>query len=524
MTDHMVLSQQQPTGLRAFVRLVLRRRWIILVTAIAFLGASLAASLSQSKLYEAEAQVLLSRQNVAQTLGGAQPTLQGTDFTRVAQTQADLARSPELVARVLDDASETAITVPTLLENSTVSANADSDLIDFRVKAGAPGTADRLATIYAQNFIEYRRTLDTAAYRRARSELETRLQELRADPGGRQGLIASLSEKAQELRTLEALQTSNAFLVQEASPGEQIRPKPVRAAVLGTLLGFLLGIILAVVRDLFDTRIRDTEEIEEALGIPLLSRIPKSARDLGDRALVMRDAPSGVVAESYRMLRTNLSFVSMNQPVSSFVVTSAFPAEGKSTTSSNFALALARAGRDVLLIDLDLRKPTLSEIFRLAPGPGFTDVVIGEADLEEAAQVVETGLTAEDSSGHRPGRLRVLPAGRKPPSIGELIASDALAATLDAAKITGAIIVIDTPPVLHVPDASAISQRVDAVILVARLQYLRRPALRELGRTFNNMRTPVIGFVVTAAELEVGYGYGYGYSAGSDEPIASMSS
>ena len=165
-------------------------------------------------------------------------------------------------------------------------------------------------------------------------------------------------DKEQRLRTIQALQASNSFVVQPARGASQVQPRPFRAGLLGLLVGLVLGLGLAFLREALDTRVRTAEEVSEALDMTLLARLPTPPKRLTSKdSLVMLEAPRSKESEAFRMLRTNLEFTNLEHGARVIMVTSALESEGKSTTASNLALALARSGRHVALADLDLRRP-----------------------------------------------------------------------------------------------------------------------------------------------------------------------
>ena len=183
---------------------------------------------------------------------------------------------------------------------------------------------------------------------------------------------------------MEALQTANATLLRPASGAAQIQPQVKRSAVLGIVLGLMLGIGLAFARDALDTRVRSADDVGDELGIPLLARLPAPRKKLRTtNTLVMMADPRGHQSEAFRMLRSNLEFVNLDRGARSILVTSALEKEGKSTTVSNLAVTLARAGKRVVLVDLDLRRPAVRQFFGIdAAHPGVTNVVLGQATLE----------------------------------------------------------------------------------------------------------------------------------------------
>jgi succinoglycan biosynthesis transport protein ExoP len=509
-------------SLADYLRVLSRRRWIVLEALLLVPLAAVLFSLSQERLYESSAEVLLSHENVAASLTGATDPRLFEQADRVAQTQARLARVPAVVEATLEAAGRDDLTVKDFLDRSEVTASTNADILVFSVTDPSRAQARRLATEYAREFTHYRLELDTASIASARREVQQRIAELEESGERRTALHTSLVEKEQQLATLEALQTANASVVREASETEQVQPRVVRNGMLGLVLGLVIGVALAFLFDAIDTRVRSAEEIAERLGLPLLGRLPEPARKLRNRdQLAMLTNPSGAEAEAFRMLRTNLAFSLIDRDVRTIMVTSAVEQEGKSTSVANLAVALARGGQRVALVDLDLRRPYLGRFFGLDGARGVTQVALGHVDLHEALVPfvadgsggwdVGSSQAAEATNGGRrvDGMVLVLPAGALPPDPGEFMATQALADVLARLREETDFVLIDSPPLLHVGDALALSARVDAVVVVARANLVRRGVLEELRRVLDGIPAQKLGFVLTGAEEEAGYQYGY---------------
>ena len=503
--------------LQGYLRVLRRRMWVIVPTLILIQLGVIFFTLRQSKLYEASAEVLLSRQSLAATLTNTQDPIASQDAQRVAQTQADLARVPRVAERVIK-ATGIPITPGQLLAASSVSPKREADLLVFTVSDDDPDVAARLASAYARAFTNYRRELDTVAYRGARRGLEARLATL-ADEGRRgTALYADLVEREQELRTLEALQIGNTYVVRPAGAAVQVRPTPRRNAILGLALGLVVGIGLGFLREALDTRVRSAEEVSERLGLPLLARVPEPPRRLRSGVgLVMLAEPTGAQAEAFRVLRTNVEFAKLDRDVRTIMVTSALEGEGKSTTVANLAVAYARSGTRAALVDLDVRRPSIDRFFRLGRLPGLTDVALGHVELEDAIARVSVAdgepagreRAAGNGSASVEGTLHVLACGPLPPDAGEFVASQAVTEILQDLRERYELVLVDAPPLLHVGDAMTLAAKVDGLFLVSNLRQARRQVLSEARRILETLPAAKLGVVVAAAQLERGTAYAY---------------
>jgi non-specific protein-tyrosine kinase len=249
--------------------------------------------------------------------------------------------------------------------------------------------------------------------------------------------------------------------------------------------------------------------------MPLLGRVPAPPRSIrGHNKLVMIEEPATSRSEPFRVLRTSLDFVNLDPRAKSIMVTSALSGEGKSTTAANLAVALAHAGKSVILVDLDLRRPFIDRFFELNGHPGLTAVALGMTDLDAALAPVRIGSHSprRRQSVNGPvkrGRLEVLQAGILPPNPGEFVSSSVIAEILAELRDRADIVLVDAPPIVGLGDALALSARVDALLLVARLKLLRRSTLTELRRVLDAAPVPALGFILTEADADEGYEYSY---------------
>lgn len=499
--------------LRDYLQVVHRRKWIIVLAAVIVPLAALAFSLNQQAQYQGSAQVLLSQQDLSSQLTGTQ-NYTNDPADRQAQTQASLARVPAVAQRAIDSA-HVRMTPTDFLGASAVTAGTNADILTLDVTNHDPALASRLATAYAHAYVAYRLAQDTAPIIAALNEVQSQIATLPTHGA----LYTSLEDKATQLRTLAVLKSANASVVQQAQSAVQTAPRTKRNVALGLILGLFFGIGLAFLREALDTRVRSADAIGIKLGLSLLARLPEPPKKVRDSArLAMLAEPSGPQAEAFRMLRTNVEFASLGKEAKVIMVTSATEQEGKSTTIANLAVAMARSGQHVVLVDLDLRRPYLDRFFNLGNRPGLTQVALGVAQLGEA--IVRIPIGGSDSlasingngNGNRrvTGALDVLPSGPIPPDPGEFVGTARLTEILEHLRSHADVVLIDSPPLLHVGDGLTLSSKVDAVLVVTRMEVMRRQMLTELQRLLDTMPAHKLGFIVTSAEAEEGYESGYG--------------
>ena len=515
-------------GLKDYLQLLRRRIWVVLAALLLLPAAAVLLALRQPPLYQASADVFLRTQNLPSAISGiSDPNSYYVDPTRVTGTQIALARLPSMAQRVVNALPQQDLDVAQVLGSSAVQALANTDFLRFQASNENPELAATLATEYARQYTKYRTQLDTAAVTQAVRDLQERIAELRQlDDSSSRAVARDLREKSDQLETLLTLSTSNAVLVRVADGAVQIQPRPFRNAVIGIGLGLILGLGLAFLLDLLDTRLRSTEAVESLLGLPLLARLAAPSRQLKrDNKLVMLAEPNSSSGEANRMLRMNLEFVTLERQAQVIMIASAEQEEGKSTTIANLSIALARAGRHVAVVDLDLRRPSLRRLFWLPEGqPGLTDVVLGHVALDEALAPVplsSNGAVPQpahvldfadlgDLNGERrrfSGQLEVLTAGGLPPDPGEFIGLQRVKAVISALRERAEVVLIDTPPLLQVGDARVIARMVDATVVIVRGDRARRPPTTELARILAGWPAPPVGFVLTGAEAFDSYSY-----------------
>lgn len=507
---------EQTSGVSAlahYIRVLRRGAWVVALTVGFATAASVLVSLNQQRLYRSSAAVFLTGQDLAASLANVQPA--SVNPVREAETQADLARTPAVAAKALRQAGFRDRTPDDLLARSSVDAAPNADLLTFSVTDPDARTASLLATAYARAYTDYRTAIDTNKLVRARHEVEQRIRALRASGARNSPLYASLVESVQELRTLQVLEQSNALLVRTAGAAHQIQPRPLRNGILGAVLGLVVGLGLAFLIDALNTRIRSVSEVEERLELPLLGRLSEPSRNLREtNRLAMLVDPHASEAEGIHLLATNFEFVNLDREARTVLFTSASRDEGKSTTAANLAIALARTGKRVVLVDLDLRRPVLDSYFDLNGHPGLTHVLLGRTSLDEALALVPVVDERESNpsfNGTTSGLLEVLGAGRLPPNPAEFVRSHALNDILAQLQERADLVLVDAPPLLGLSDAMTLSAKVDALVVVTRLSALRRATLEELRRQLDSAPTVKLGFVVTGVSAEQDYGYGYGY-------------
>jgi Mrp family chromosome partitioning ATPase/capsular polysaccharide biosynthesis protein len=505
---------------------------ILLAVAITTASAALFAS-RQTTLYEASAQVFVNPNAQGASGGGTAADVQ----SRFLSTDAQLVHTPAVAAAAIHQSGVSSISEGRLLADSTVAADASTNILTVRVSEADPNIARVLANSYANAIADQTKLLAAESVQGAIDHLRSSIAAVnrqitaaRKAGSDATSLHQRLNLYLRQLDIEQQLQLTQPVVAKVSLPAQrasQTQPKTPRTIGIGLFLGLALGCTFAFLREAFDTRIRSAGEVEEMLHLNLLARIPAPPRKLSsENRLAMLADSTGESAESYRKLRVALDFANLNVRARTVMVTSAVEEEGKSTTVANLAVAIAQTGRKVILVDLDLRRPSIDRTFDLRGRVGITDVALGHATLTDALATVALTSAREshpesteahpggangDGVSRLEGILEVLPAGALPPNPAELSEAPVMASLLQDLAGRADIVLIDSAPLLPVADAVALSTNVDGMLIVAHTDILRRPAVAEMARVLETCRAAKLGFVLTGTPTgEDAYRYGYG--------------
>jgi succinoglycan biosynthesis transport protein ExoP len=523
--------ENRPTTVADYLAILRRRKWILLLPPIVAAVLAYVVSAGNPAVYQASARILVDRTQVLPASTGVPDPCAG-DPTRCLTTLARSADTPALAQRVASQIS--GMTADRVLGDVSVTPATDADLLEVAAQDGQPEVATTLANTFAREFTVYTTERQTARIEQALEVGAARLNALSANGQRDSAEYQLLAQQRTQLQISKELIGNQTSINQLASGAQKVSPRPKRDAVLAGLLGIVLGLGLAFLAEALDRHVRSEHELEEALGLPLLARIPKPPRKLQKtNDLVMLKEPGSVDAEMFRKLRTSMEFVSIDGSERTIMVTSPVAKEGKSTTVANLAIALARAQRNVVLVDLDLRAPFVSRLFHVGSRPGITDVAVHRASLTEAlrpialtplpipaAELIRTngasGPDRTNGKGQVEGLLHILPAGTIPPSADEMLQDARVTAVLKDLAERFDVVLVDAPPMLAFGDAMTLSAHVDAIFAVVRLGKVQRPILHEFARQLAKCHAKRLGYVVTGVEHSDSYRYlyeGYAYDA-----------
>lgn len=356
---------------------------------------------------------------------------------------------------------------------------------------------------------------------------EATLDALNRDYSTAQDNYSMFREKLADLSIREQAGHQSAHIKEVAQPDDHpVRPKRTLDILLSIIVGAFLGLCLALLQEYLDDRMNTTEQASRLLNAPSLGGVPLIT---GSDVRLLPQLPRGErAAESYRILRTNIHFASVDDPIKTLLVASSNPTEGKSTTAANLACAMAIDGKKVILVDCDLRRASIHKLFGALSSPGVTDVLLGHSSLDDALQVYP-----------ELENLSILASGSTPPNPSELLNSRAFKNLVSELSNLADIVIFDSSPVLVSADAAILSSIVDGVVIVLEAGTTRRTAASRTIQILRQAHANILGYVFNKLDItnKSGYyyyhynynynHYNYNYSYSSlpeDEPIGKLPS
>lgn len=499
-------------------RSILRRRWIVLAAMVATVTPALVLTFLQTSVYEASAEMLLQSSDTSTVLG-TMTSVSPSVVDEIQILEGDLVRQ-----RLITDLELTG-EPPEVVGQSLNGSSSNGVMVT--VRSNDARTAATLANAYVQAYIGAKRDQRVAelvavaeGLQAQVTDLQTRIDAVDVDIAALGDADASVLEAQRRLlvdqrslfeQQLDQLQLQanlsgdSAVVTRVAAvPDTPVEPTPERTVALALVVGLLLGLGAALAIDYLDDSIRGAADLGRmGLRHPLLSVVPSNTPP--DQRPIAMSRPDDPSVEAYRTLRTNVLFLGLERSVQVIQVTSSIPGEGKTTTAANLAVLLSQAGRRVVLVDADLRRPRVDKVFMIDRSMGLTSNIAGEA----------VDMTAIPISDH----LSVIASGPLPPNPGELLSGARMSAVIEDLKRRFDYVVVDCAPALSVSDAGALSQLVDGVIVVVQARRTSIPQLHKSLGTLDQVRAPILGLVLNRADRDSSSYGEYGYGAYVEEPL-----
>lgn len=531
-----------PSPVQTYLSFVQRRIGVILVVVVVFTGFALVYSLRQPPVYEASSKVLLQGTLAEQIVAG--PTNNLAFLTNdPGETEIQVMQSPVIVDAVARQLGHR----PAV----SVARVASSTIVVITATSGTRVDAARDATTYAEVYVKVRKQQQLDQLVEASNQfqvkvtaLDKQLAEVQFPLTLVEGRIAASTDagalallQAERLalqqrltpeinsitnrRTtyadqLDRLQlavsstvTGGAQVVASAVvPSSAVEPRPFHTATIAFGISLVIGVALAMLFEQLDDSIRSKTQLEQLTGLATIGLIPsvRSWRRGKEHEIVRTGAENTSAAEAYRSLRTAIQFVGVERPAQVIQITSALPSEGKTTTVANLGLALARGGKRVALVDCDLRRPRLHELFEVPGEGGLTSVLLREIPLSEAVHAV----------ADQP-HLELLTSGEVPPNPIELLTFGDFASVISTLRDDHDYVIVDTPPILPVADARVISALVDLTLLVVAANSSAEKDIRRSIELLQQVDARVVGTVLnnipSRGRNSLSYGYWYSYGS-----------
>jgi capsular exopolysaccharide synthesis family protein len=500
-TDWITPPSEQE-GLSRYLETIRERIWLVVLIVAITTGFAILYVATATKTYEAEARVLVTPvPPEAELLVRVGLISESADPGRDVQTVASLVTTNEVATRAQKDLQgvpEASGTPQDLLNSVSAVPVAESNIIAITATAGTPDDAAAVANAFADGMIAER---TNELHRRVTQQLDLLRSQLQTSTTGGAGIESQISQ-------LEGLLTGQDPNLQVATkavpPTRQASPRPVLSVAGGLLAGIVLGIGAAFARQALDPRLRREEQLRRLFNLPILARIPKEGRRTRTRPLAP-GALSPAANEAYRSLRGTLAISARAQAElgRSILVTGSSPSDGKTTTAVNLAAALAVAGTRVILIEADLRRPSIGRTLDVQTSTGVINVLLEQVPLEEALVTTDRygpnlGLLLADVESDSMGEM-----------IGELFVPPAAERLLERAHRYADYVIVDSPPLTDVVDALPLARRVDQVLIVARIGNAQLDKLTQLGELLaeNQIRPAGIVLVGTPRPKSGAYHY-----------------
>jgi len=482
-------APDQQQDLWKLLRVLGRHKWLLVLLIVGLPTAVYVVSASARKMYAASAIIQVQGAAIDTSLfaQGA-----GTPQTGEIAAAARLAKTQAVAQAAAARLNPRPARLKSLIDAIEATSEIETGFVTIKARSLSPPRAAEIANAYAAALVAARSEQARAQINKTIIGVQRQISALPDDDTtGRRTLSAEL----QRLRALQAAQNNNAVLVQPALiPDSAVSPKPIRNAAFALILAALLGVGLAFLIERLDRRVQRSEELRDVTGLPVLALLPAAS-------LQPRRQSRLYESDAIQSLRASLSYFDIDQPMRSMIVSSPGAGEGKTTVAANLAMSLARSGRDVILIDADLRRSELSERLALDPhAPSLTSLLASGSSLSAA-------LTAVEIDG---GRLRVMPAGSPPPpNPSELMQSDRMREVLKTAESICDIVIVDSTPLLPVSDIVPVLREVSGMILLVRMKRTTREAIKRALEIVELAGGTALGLVAIGVEHEMEYGYSY---------------
>ena len=515
--------------LRGYFSIIWKWLWLIVLGTLLAGVTAYVVSKNTIPVYQASTTLLISE--------GRSPEM--SDYSsiltseRLARTYSELLKKRPIMEEVISR-FDLALTPGGLAGTVSVQLVRDTQLIELKVEGTDPQLAASIADEIPQVFIEQTEAMQSVRFASSKENLARQMAILEADMESIQQAIdglrsseapdqaelvtlqgnlaqyqnsySSLLKSYEDIRLAEAQAINSVIVVEPAqAPEYPIRPRTLQNTLLAAVVGCMLAVGVAFLIEYLDDTIKTPDDVKSTINLPTLGAVTRIEGAGIEDKLVAADLPRSPASEAYRILRTNLQFSAVDKPLRTLLITSANPTEGKSLTAANLGVVMAQAGLSVVIVDSDLRRPTLHRIFRLTKEDGLTNALLqGNPNPDDYLQAT----TVEN--------LRVLTSGPLPPNPSELLGSERMGRLIEHLRGQADILLFDSPPCLAVTDAAVLSSQVDGVLLVVDAGASRRELAARAVEDLRKVGGNVLGVVLNRLSSRRS-GYYYYYSSEEGE-------
>lgn len=516
--------------LRHYIGLVWRWVWLLILATILAGVSAYFVSKRMTPVYQASTTLLINEA----------PSTKTTDYSsiltseRLAQTYSEMLTKSPVLESVITNLG-LILEVKDLQKMITVEMVRDTQLINIVVEDTNPVRATDIANELFEVFADLTSSLQATRYASSKENLETQLArideqiqttvdalanlpDISTNTSERDRLetiltqyrqtYASLLQSYEQVRVAEAGSYSNVVQVEPAKvPSIPVRPRVLMNTVLAMIVGLMLAIGTIFLIEALDDTIRGPDDITRTLKLPVLGLILR--HDTQNGQLVTIEQPRAPVAESFRSLRTNLQYASVDFPIHTLLVTSPSPSDGKTTVASNLGVVLAQSGRRIVLVDADLRRPRVHKVFDVPNRTGMSNIFVqSPISLDGSLQKTDTE------------NLFIMPSGEMPPNPSELLGSGKMFEILALIREQTDVIIVDSPPVMAVTDSAVLAPRVDGVLLVVKPGVTKLAVAAQAVEQLSRVNANILGVVLNEVDFSKSRysyyqykGYYHSYSA-----------
>jgi polysaccharide biosynthesis transport protein len=501
-----VQQHSEGLSLERAVGILRRRVPLIALCVVIVAAAAYGFSKRETKKYTATTSLVFNTNPLSQQIAGL-PSSAVSSSALLAQesSNVELVRGGNAAAKTASLIGH-GLTAEKVAASVSVTGQGESGLVDVAANSTSPVLAAEIANTYAQQSVKEQQNSQRHYYKSALAIVHKQLAALSRQERAK-GAGVELQDRAQTLSFLSELREGNVKATVEAEvPTAPTSPKTSRNVALGIVLGLLIGLGIAFVLERLDRRIRGPEELERIYRLPLLGAVPASAAVARSARGTRGRGLSPAEAEAFTLIRAHLRFFNIDRDVRTVVIASPAPGDGKTAVARHLAEAAAKSGSRVLLLEADLRRPTLAKQFDIQSEPGLAGVLIGTVLTSQAIKSI--CVEAPPNDGQKGRTLDVLFAGSPlPPNPAELLESQAMDTLLQWAKFTYDLVVIDTPPLTAVSDAFPLLTKVDGVAIVGWVGRSRRETAEQLHQVLAGSGAPLLGVVANGSRSPSGYAY-----------------